>query len=253
MLSEQLKYIDPSYLVRDGEVTDMPDPEWLIAFRTFVENSDVTQSHGYVYTHENIAASYAEPSPYEQMQSETVNTGNNVDNIQREESAMVAQYEHIDNVDMNFNYQQQPSSLINDGISMYNPQTAYSSSFDQPLQQPLSVTEKNGEQTSPYFINTASNNLNSQSSPSPEASDVTGYPSAGESVQASPAHYPNQKQVFQPETILEQAKAQETSNNYFTKSNFQPEISSDTVSNRVGIEKSLERLLNRVNRNSCLM
>ena len=253
MLSEQLKYIDPSYLVRDGEVTDMPDPEWLIAFRTFVENSDVTQSHGYVYTHENIAASYAEPSPYEQMQSETVNTGNNVDTIQREESAMVAQYEHIDNVDMNFNYQQQPSSLINDGISMYNPQTAYSSSFDQPLQQPLSVTENNGEQTSPYFINTATNNLNSQSSPSPEASDVTGYPSAGESVQASPAHYPNQKQVFQPETILEQAKAQETSNNYFTKSNFQPEISSDTVSNRVGIEKSLERLLNRVNRNSCLM
>ncbi len=37
-LCERLKYLDPSYTTREGEMADMPDPEWLVQFRTVIDS-----------------------------------------------------------------------------------------------------------------------------------------------------------------------------------------------------------------------
>ena len=230
-LSEQLKYIDPSYLLRDGEVTDMSDPEWLVEFRSYVENAMNSSSYDNRYYSGNDAIAYTESSLNTQGPSTiTENTEQYIDSVHRyNDDAMMTQYEQIEN-NVNYDYQEQPTNSISNGISMYNPQTAYRSSFDQPLQQPL-ITTENKEQNSPYFINTATTNHNLQPSISPEASDVIGYPSAGGSAQESPVHYQHPIQDFEQERTLEKSHAPETTTNYFTKSNFQPDTSSpDSVS-----------------------
>ena len=230
MLSEQLKYIDPSYLLRDGEVTDMSDPEWLDEFRSYVENAMNSSSYDNRYYSGNDAVAYTESSLNPQGPSTiTENPEQYIDSVNRyNDDAMMTQYEQIEN-NVNYDYQEQPTNSISNGISMYNPQTAYRSSFDQPLQQPLTTTE-NKEQNSPFFINTATTNHNLQPI-SPEASDVIGYPSAGGSAQESPVHYQHPIQDFEQERTLEKSHAPETAPNYFTKSNFQPDTSSpDSVS-----------------------
>ena len=82
MLSEQLKYIDPSYLLRDGEVTDMSDPEWLDEFRSYVENAMNCSSYDNRYYSENNAVAYTESSLNTQGPSTiTENTEQYIDSV----------------------------------------------------------------------------------------------------------------------------------------------------------------------------
>jgi len=37
-LADKLKYLDPMYTTREGEVSDMGDPVWLTDLRNMVEN-----------------------------------------------------------------------------------------------------------------------------------------------------------------------------------------------------------------------
>lgn len=233
MLSEQLKYLDPSYLVRDGEVTDMPDPEWLLAFRNYVERFMDSQSYDNRYYSNNDAISYNEPYQNAPKPSTvTSNTEDNIDNAhQYHDNNMMDQYEQSNNP-TNYDYPEQPTNSLPDGISMYNPQAAYQPPFDNQLQQPIPSIENNNEQSSPFFINTALGNSNLQPSVSPDPSDHIGYPSVGGSAQESPIHYPTPNNDFKHDKALESSQASEITTNYFTKSNFQPDSSpSDKVSN----------------------
>ena len=234
-LSEQLKYLDPSYLVRDGEVMDMSDPEWLIAFRSYVENYMSSLPYGNTHFNEIAGVQYIEASHTLKEPTVTTNTGGYIDENQMfNENSINTQFPNVENSESNYDYQQeQPPNYPGDGISMYNPQAAYRSSFDQPPQQPLNIAENNIEQSTPFFMNNGiTNAIHSQPSPSPETSDVIGYPSTGGSVDASPVHNAGPEMFAHQQNISESSQVPEKTVNYFGKSNFQPETS-DTV--RCGI------------------
>ena len=229
-LSEQMKYLDPSYLVRDGEMMDMSDPEWLIAFRGYVDNYMNARSYRPAHN-ENASVQYIEASHNLNEPTITSNTGGYIDeNNVYNENSINTQFEKVDNSESNYDFQQeQQPNYTSDGISMYNPQTTYGSSFDQIHQQPINTAENNIDQSTPFYINSGiTNALNSQPSPSPQTSDVIGYASTGGSVEASPAHNAGPAMYSHQENISESSQAPEQTMNYFAKSNFQPETP-DTV------------------------
>lgn len=83
-LADKLKFLDPMYNVREGEISEMGDPEWLTEFRNMVEKSDMQQpqqqeqapwqgvdEQGRVYYYDSVSNSYYYPE--ETANSENVN------------------------------------------------------------------------------------------------------------------------------------------------------------------------------------
>ena len=61
-LCDRLKYLDPSYATRDGEVNEMTDPEWLQGFRGVAHTIGYGYDYGYQYeNYEYDQANYEDP------------------------------------------------------------------------------------------------------------------------------------------------------------------------------------------------
>ena len=222
MLAEQLKYLDPSYLMRDGEFCEMSDPEWLIAFRNYVEsymNSTPFENNCNTDTgdlrHTGANQILETPSPNDNDDSHGVHYPDF-----NHESRNV-QYDLSENREINqFTHQTYPTNYNDGTMNMYDPQSTYSPAYDMPLQQPSMEVpgNQNVPQASPFFINTdGSNAPNLQVSPSPEASDVFGSSSNCGSLQSSPVH---SVPLRYQEPLSHPSPPLGSSTNYFGKSNF---------------------------------
>ena len=226
MLAEQLKYLDPSYLMRDGEFSEMSDPEWLIAFRNYVEGYMNAKPYENNYNADVGELGHTVGNQIPETQSLNDNGASLGVHYQdyNHESTNV-QYDPSGNRDLNQFSQQTYSTNYNDGtMNMYDPQSTYSPAYDMPLQpHSMEVTDNQHVlQAAPFFINTEGTNApNLQGSPSPETSEVIGSSSHGGSLQSSPVHtVPPRYQ----EPLADPSRVSESPTNYFGRSNFPTEM-----------------------------
>jgi hypothetical protein len=243
MLAEQLKYLDPSYLMRDGEFSEMSDPEWLIAFRNHVDcyiNSKPFESN-YNADVGDLGHTVGNQIPETPSPNDNgVSLGVHYPEYNHDSTNV--QYNPSGNIEHSQFPQQTYSSNYNDRtMNMYDPQSTYTPAYDIPLQQPSmeAIDNQHVRQASPFFINTDGTNAsNLQMSPSPETSDVIGSSSNCGSLQSSPVHsVPSRYQ----EPLSDPSHVSESSN-YFGRSNFPPEMSTtDTVrKNRISLVRPVE-------------
>ena len=68
-LCERLKFLDPMYTTREGEISDMGDPEWLMEFRNTVY---ICNNNGYIggYQDQTEQQLQQQLSPEEQTQQQ---------------------------------------------------------------------------------------------------------------------------------------------------------------------------------------
>ena len=217
--------------MRDGEISEMSDPEWLVAFRNHVEFYLNTKSFGQTYN--DGARTIRDISlPYNDNNSETANLNNNVASFGDQQPAYdpninPGNYEQPI-VDSSQFSQQYPINNDNalENIS-YNNHPSYPSQYDMPLeQQNYGLGEAHEGNRPPMFNPTSINVPNLQPPPSPETSDGKGGISHDGSLQTSPVH--SASPTYR-EPVPETPTISEAPPNYFGKSVFQPQVSPETV------------------------
>ena len=225
-LAEQLKFLDPSYLMRDGEFVEMSDPEWLVAFRNYVENIYYTNSNAYAHVYNEDAGDIGVASiPYTNEKSETPNLNNNVGNFGDQQLAYNpnskdGHYELPGRGDHGQFQQPVYTSNVNSiGTMPYDQQASYSP-ISEPLEQPTySMPEaQTDDQPRIAMYPTNINVPSQQPPPSPGTSDGIGSASVEGSLQSSPVH---SAPAYHEPTPAPQIR--ESSPNYFGKGNFQPQ------------------------------
>ena len=250
-LAEQLKYLDSSYQMRHGEISEMSDPAWLGSYRNYVESYMATKLYPSLYNNEK---SVIDSLQYEATQPDNPGVVNqpvdfngqyetyesNTNNIHYEESGngesgqfQPTNYPSTNSVSMN--------SMLNDHQPTYSP--AYD---EQTYSHPPNLDSHENHienQSPPMFMNPAMiNSYNAQPPPSPETSEGAGGASRGGSMQPSPVH---SIPPTYPGSMPEPPRASQSSPNYFSRDNFQSEISSnDTVRKVLDIKtiKSLQQI-----------
>ena len=244
-LSEQLKYLDPSYLMRDGEISEMSDPEWLVTFRCYVDDymnpnlaAHTSKSHTENIGNELPVNNYPRiDSPVKINDQRTVEdqyhyqayddnqidtqpspylTGSfNPTTINRDQWENASEQLEPNNL----NYSNVPTSADN---LAYDHQSSYSPAYDTGLQQTQPDNNENHPpmyQPQPMFINPSSMNFSQSPTMTPETINGLGGASTGGSIQASPVHSVSSTYQDQSSPLLAQEKPQ----NYFSSGHFSSE------------------------------
>lgn len=94
-LSDRLKYLDPSYTTRDGEISDMSDPDWLVAFK----NAVPTMGQEVDYT--NYGDGYYYEGEYYQNEQQPAADGQGDYNYDQEQQEQYQQEEEQQEINQN--------------------------------------------------------------------------------------------------------------------------------------------------------
>ena len=255
-LAEQLKYLDPSYLMRDGEFGDMPDPEWLTAFRNNEEyyraihnnhyvltaNTSVPayipdagadiQTHNYIktegYNLNNNFGGYGEvPSPNHGAQESYPDGGENTAQFQQS-GYLTNRFEQI-----NQHEQQLPSQNLHYDSYGLTPdsqpnQIPYDPGQVQPSEEGNYESEAKVYAEAPPMFSPL--NIGGLHPPPPtpgSSADISNRSPSG-SLEPSPQHHAQQHNFKQPTPPLSSQpsfSASEVQTNYFGSENFQSKAS----------------------------